>query len=220
MKVKKLFIEAFILCSFIPSVGAKTVEYKTTNVESSATDLITTALPVSSEKTVALSDVDRVTNNMNTAITKYQEEQERLAQEELERKLQEEIEAKAQAEKEARAKKLAKAYSIMSGETSSYNGDAYSLAQSYVGRGGDCFAIATQFINEYFGYGKTSNGYYQVDSPQAGDLIYYANGGLGTTHYAVYLGNGYALQGNFEGIAQIKGVYLNGASDPIYYRYN
>lgn len=221
MNIKKIFIGTFLTCSFIPCISAKTVEYKTTTVDSSLNTTISTVSPISEEKTVALSDVDRVNENLNTAIIKYEEEKARLEQEELERKQQEEAEAKAAAEKAAKIKRQSQITQAMystSGEE--YSGDIYSLAQSYVGRGGDCFVIASSFINDYFGSGTTSNGSYQVSDPQPGDLIYYANGGLGTTHYAVYLGNGQALQGNFNGTTIIGSVYLNNASSPVFYRYN
>ena len=34
---------------------------------------------------------------------------------------------------------------------------------------------------------------------QPGDLIYYANGGLGLAHIAVYAGNGQAIHGGWNG---------------------
>ena len=33
----------------------------------------------------------------------------------------------------------------------------------------------------------------------AGDLIYYANGGMGLAHIAVYIGNGVAVHGGWNG---------------------
>ena len=39
-------------------------------------------------------------------------------------------------------------------------------------------------------------GYY-TDNPQPGNLIYYSNGGRGTDHIAIYIGNGQAVHGNF-----------------------
>ena len=44
----------------------------------------------------------------------------------------------------------------------------------------------------------TTYGYY-TDTPQAGNLIYYNNGGRGVDHIAVYIGNGLAVHGNYNG---------------------
>lgn len=93
-----------------------------------------------------------------------------------------------------------------------------NIAKSLVGRGGNCWYIANLFIKKYTGH--YINSYYCVDEPQPGDLIYYRNGGLGCQHWAIYLGDDKALQGNFNGKAKITSVYLKNASSPIYYRVN
>ena len=60
-------------------------------------------------------------------------------------------------------------------------------------------------------------GYY-TDSPQAGDLIYYNNGGRGVDHIAVYIGNGQAVHGNYNGKTVIACAYQNGMGNPQYIR--
>ena len=60
-------------------------------------------------------------------------------------------------------------------------------------------------------------GYY-TDSPQAGDLIYYNNGGRGVDHIAVYIGNGQAVHGNYNGKTVIASAYQNGMGNPQYIR--
>ncbi|WP_286146400.1 NlpC/P60 family protein, partial [Ileibacterium valens] len=40
-------------------------------------------------------------------------------------------------------------------------------------------------------------GYY-TDTPQAGNLVYYDNGGRGVDHIAVYIGDGQAVHGNYS----------------------
>ena len=60
-------------------------------------------------------------------------------------------------------------------------------------------------------------GYY-TDSPLAGDLIYYNNGGRGVDHIAVYIGNGQAVHGNYNGKTVIAGAYQNGMGNPQYIR--
>ena len=60
-------------------------------------------------------------------------------------------------------------------------------------------------------------GYY-TDSPQAGDLIYYNNGGRGVDHIAVYIGNGQAVHGNYNGKTVIAGAFQNGMGNPQYIR--
>lgn len=221
MNIKKIIFATFLISISVSNLKVKAIEYKTSSVESSfAVSLIPTST-IPSEKKISLSDVNRVNENLNKAIANYEEEKTKLAEEELEKKMEEEETAKLEAERESRTRKMNEIMAAMQGTSNeALTTDIYSLAQSYVGRAGDCFQIAVQFINEYYGKGKTSNDTYQVSEPEPGDLIYYANGGLGTTHYAVYLGEGQALQGNFNGTTVIASAYLNNASDPIFYRYN
>ena len=60
-------------------------------------------------------------------------------------------------------------------------------------------------------------GYY-TDSPAEGDLIYYNNGGRGVDHIAIYIGNGQAVHGNYNGKTVIAGAYVDGAGTPQYIR--
>jgi flagellar hook-basal body complex protein FliE len=54
-------------------------------------------------------------------------------------------------------------------------------------------------------------GYY-TDTPEAGNLVYYDNGGRGVDHIAVYIGNGMAVHGNYNGQTVIASVYINGGA--------
>ena len=45
--------------------------------------------------------------------------------------------------------------------------------------------------DQYIMYG------YYTDTPQAGNLVYYNNGGRGVDHIAIYIGNGLCVHGNF-----------------------
>ena len=101
-------------------------------------------------------------------------------------------------------------------------GDAYSLALDFVGMSGDCATVANAFLRAYFGNDANISDVYEVDATEAkpGDILFYDNGGLGIQHYGIYLGGENALQGNFEGTAKIKGVYLKNASEPHFLRYN
>ena len=60
-------------------------------------------------------------------------------------------------------------------------------------------------------------GYYTND-PQVGDLLYYNNGGRGVDHIAIYIGNGQAVHGNYEGKTVIASAYLSTASSPQFIR--
>ena len=60
-------------------------------------------------------------------------------------------------------------------------------------------------------------GYY-TDSPLAGDLIYYNNGGRGVDHIAIYIGNGQAVHGNYNGKTVIADAYQDGMGNPQYIR--
>ena len=59
-----------------------------------------------------------------------------------------------------------------------------------------------------------------VDTPQAGNLIYYDNGGRGVDHIAVYIGDGQAVHGNYyidgESYTVIAGAELEHAGTPQY----
>ena len=60
-------------------------------------------------------------------------------------------------------------------------------------------------------------GYYTND-PQEGDLLYYNNGGRGVDHIAIYIGNGQAVHGNYEGKTVIASAYLSTAASPQFIR--
>ncbi|MCQ9165766.1 MULTISPECIES: NlpC/P60 family protein [unclassified Arthrobacter] len=50
---------------------------------------------------------------------------------------------------------------------------------------------------------------------QPGDLIYYADGGLGMAHIAVYIGNGQAVHGGFHGSTVVWSVDVGGSA-PVF----
>ncbi len=54
-------------------------------------------------------------------------------------------------------------------------------------------------------------GYYTSD-PQAGNLVYYYNGGRGVDHIAVYIGDGMAVHGNYNGKTVVETVYVPGGA--------
>ena len=54
-------------------------------------------------------------------------------------------------------------------------------------------------------------GYYTND-PQPGNLIYYNNGGRGVDHIAIYIGNGLAVHGNYNGRTVIESLYIPGGA--------
>ena len=54
-----------------------------------------------------------------------------------------------------------------------------------------------------------------VSDPQPGDLIYYADGGMGMAHIAVYIGNGQAVHGGYNGNETVvASAYLG--SGPVF----
>ena len=65
----------------------------------------------------------------------------------------------------------------------------------------------------YFALGR------QVPASQAlpGDVIYYANGGMGLAHVAVYLGNGVAVHGGWNGNQTVT-FSANVGSGPVFIR--
>ena len=59
---------------------------------------------------------------------------------------------------------------------------------------------------------------YYTNDPQVGDLLYYNNGGRGVDHIAIYIGNGQAVHGNYEGKTVIASAYLSTAASPQFIR--
>ena len=101
--------------------------------------------------------------------------------------------------------------------------DPVATAQCFVGMTGWCTEIAQKFIDAYFGAGYSVFDTYDISYEEAlpGDVIYYTDGGLGMQHYAVYLGNDLALQGNMDGgISRLGSIYLNKGSEPQFKRLN
>lgn len=99
---------------------------------------------------------------------------------------------------------------------------ASALAQ--LGRYQDCTALVSNALRanginfhgwpaDYMSLGSITN------SPQSGDLIYYANGGLGAAHIAVYIGNGQAVHGGWVGNNTVQGSAYVG-SGPVFIRVN
>ena len=139
-------------------------------------------------------------SSMQKEIQEYEEEQERIRQEE---------EAK-------KSRAVGSSYSYNLSEVA--GGDVWSIANSLVGMPGDCFYICQLFIQAYTGQWRSFGDIYQTDSPEPGDLIYYANGGTGYQHWAIYLGGDQSLQGNYNGTTVIRSLYISSASSPVFYK--
>lgn len=58
-----------------------------------------------------------------------------------------------------------------------------------------------------------------VSTPQPGDFIFYADGGMGFAHNAVYIGNGQAIHSGWNGNQTVVSS-VNVGSGPAYYRVN
>lgn len=58
-----------------------------------------------------------------------------------------------------------------------------------------------------------------VSDPQPGDFIYYADGGMGFSHNAVYIGNGQAIHSGWNGNQTVI-ESVDVGSGPVYYRVN
>ena len=98
--------------------------------------------------------------------------------------------------------------------------DAVELAKSFIGMPGSCDKVAQAFITAYFGKGYSMYDTYQVsiDEIKPGDVIYYADGGVGLQHWALYLGGDSALHGNINNTTVIGSVYMNYGTTPTFYR--
>jgi cell wall-associated NlpC family hydrolase len=81
-----------------------------------------------------------------------------------------------------------------------------AAAYAQIGVAQDCTALATNSLAAVgINYHGWPAGYLSLGptvsaaEAKAGDLIYYANGGMGMAHIAVYVGNGMAIHGGWNG---------------------
>ena len=99
-----------------------------------------------------------------------------------------------------------------------------AAAKRQLGVGQDCTALVTKSlraagINHHgwpVSYLKLGT---RVSAAQAqpGDLVYYANGGMGFAHIAVYIGGGKAVHGGWNGNQTVIQT-VNVGSGPVYLR--
>lgn len=110
--------------------------------------------------------------------------------------------------------------------SSSVSAGIASAAYAQLGVAQDCTMLVTNALaavginhhgwpDSYFSLGT------QVSASQAqpGDLVYYADGGMGMAHIAVYVGNGQAVHGGWEG-GQTVLAPVNVGSGPVYIHVN
>ena len=90
--------------------------------------------------------------------------------------------------------------------SSSKGAAIYQAALSQVGAIQDCTMLVTNALKSVgINYHDWPAGYMSLGTivpaseDQPGDLIYYANGGMGLAHIAVYAGNGQAIHGGWLG---------------------
>ena len=106
----------------------------------------------------------------------------------------------------------------------SKNAAIYQAALAQVGRYQDCTMLVTNALKSVgINYHDWPAGYMKLGTQvsasqaQAGDLIYYANGGTGLAHIAVYAGNGQAVHGGWLGNQTVVNT-ANVGSGPVYIR--
>ena len=106
----------------------------------------------------------------------------------------------------------------------SRNAAIYQAALAQVGRYQDCTMLVTNALKSVgINYHDWPAGYMKLGTQvsasqaQAGDLIYYANGGTGLAHIAVYAGNGQAVHGGWLGNQTVVNT-ANVGSGPVYIR--
>lgn len=97
-------------------------------------------------------------------------------------------------------------------------------AKSQVGTIQDCTALAEKALQAagVSGVGDESPESLmefgtQVSNPQPGDLVYYADGGAGVAHNAIYIGDGKAVHGGWEGNQTVV-ESVDIGSGPVFYR--
>ncbi|QCR20813.1 hypothetical protein C1N71_10950 [Agrococcus sp. SGAir0287] len=150
----------------------------------------------------------------------------------LQADLQAQADAAAAAEAEAQAEAAAQQ------QAASGSATANAGAAVPIGAGGSAVASAalaqigeiqtcTQLVADslaavgipYTGMGNLFNLGPTIPGSQAtpGDIVYYSNGGFGSAHVAVYIGNGQAVHGGWNGNQTVvSGVNIPGASAPVF----
>ena len=123
------------------------------------------------------------------------------------------------------AKTAAPAATATTQVASSNKGAAiYQAALAQLGRHQDCTMLVTNALKSVgINFHDWPIGYMSLGTvvpasqAQPGDLIYYANGGLGLAHIAVYAGNGQAVHGGWPGNLTVLNA-ANIGSGPVYIR--
>lgn len=116
-----------------------------------------------------------------------------------------------------------------SSSSSSASGKGQAIAaaaKAQIGRGQDCTALVSNSLRavginfhgwpkDYLSLGHTVS----ASEAQPGDIIYYASNGFGQSHVAIYIGNGQAIHGGWNGgtTAQFS-ANLPTASSPVFIR--
>lgn len=100
----------------------------------------------------------------------------------------------------------------------------YAAARAQLGVYQDCTMLVTNALRSVgINYHNWPAGYMSLgtvvsaDQAQPGDLIYYANGGMGLAHIAVYAGNGQAIHGGWNGNQTVMASAYVG-SGPVFIR--
>ena len=143
-------------------------------------------------------------------------------------KAEAEAEAEAQADQETQSSGSSSYGGSMSSsgaQSSSANRNGIvQAALAQVGNIQDCTMLVTNALaaNGIYYHGWPS-GYLSLgtvtNDPIPGDLIYYADGGMGMAHIAVYIGNGQAVHGGYNGNQTVVST-VNVGSGPVYIRLN
>ena len=118
-------------------------------------------------------------------------------------------------------------YGYKNASTKNFKGTSTLVNAAYaqLGRRQDCTALVSNSLaaaginfhgwpREYFALGHQVS----ASQAQAGDLIYYANGGNGMAHIALYVGNGKAIHGGWGGNTVVYGANYGNCSTPVYIR--
>ena len=98
----------------------------------------------------------------------------------------------------------------------------YQAAMAQLGRIQDCTMLVTNSLKAVgINFHDWTAGYMSLGTvvpesqAQPGDLVYYANGGLGFAHIAVYAGNGQAIHGGWNGNQTVVNS-VNVGSGPVF----
>ncbi len=182
-------------------------------------------LYIDGDYTFTYTAIDASGNKAEAQLVVTVSEDEEAAQARLEEEEKAEREARAlEAEKAKGNSNVANEQAPSVNVPDSVSGNAIAAAAyAQLGRAQDCTMLVTNALAAVGIYFHSAPAGYMslgtivpASQAQPGDIIYYADGGVGLAHVAIYIGGGQAIHGGYLGSTVIASAYMG--SGPVFIR--